>query len=119
VVSKTLDCAGQCRAGACDGRCPVPGQGVTYVSVDGAGGAQMRNDVDGRRYACALVFDNPRDAFDCKTGPRAGTHGRISGLGLRGSYCTGGEFGNIAVIIDGVSTAGSNENCSYACKIVP
>jgi hypothetical protein len=86
------------------------------VSIDAAGNPVLDNTGDGRRYACTLSFDSARDAFDCKTGPRAEMTATITTLGLHGSFCTGADFGGFGVRFDGVPTP-DNESCSYACSI--
>jgi hypothetical protein len=115
VVPKNVDCAGHCRDGWCDDRCPATGQLVTYVSIDGQGNPQLHNHSDGRSYACTLVFDNPNDAVDCKTTPTASTQATVVSLGLSGAPCTGGGFGNIGLTVP--PDAKGVESCAYACSI--
>ena len=42
--------------------------------------------------------------------------GAITSLGLHGEYCTGKDFGNIGVTIDGVP-APDGQSCTYSCSI--
>jgi hypothetical protein len=118
-TSTNLDCAGHCADGRCDGRCPTESQRITFTSSsDGAGHLAIDNDIDGRSYVCTVVFDNPNDSFDCTTGPHAGLQGTVTGLGLHGDWCTGKDFGNIAVAVDGAQSP-TNESCAFGCGIAP
>ena len=92
---------------------------ITFTSSsDGAGHLAIDNDIDGRSYVCTVVFDNPNDSFDCTTGPHAGLQGTVTGLGLHGDWCTGKDFGNIAVAVDGAQSP-TNESCAFGCGIAP
>jgi len=106
VISQPFDCGGTCKDGACASRCPAHGDTLSYLSVAADGGAKFRNESDGRVYECQLIFDAPNDAYDCKTGPTVGQRSVITSLGLRATFCTGGEFGNLGI-----------GGCSYACRI--
>jgi hypothetical protein len=79
---------------------------VLWLEV-GPGTATIENLDHGRTYACELLFDAPTDAFDCNATPQPGDESVVSSLGLHGSWCTGGEWGNIGV--------GDPEQCAYAC----
>ena len=116
VVPQSIDCSGHCVNGRCDGRCPSIGQGYHFVAVGPPGAATLMNDSDGRTYACSLIYDQSGDSFDCTTGPTAGLAGSITSLGLHGGYCTGQDFGNIGVTIDGVP-APDGQSCTYSCSI--
>jgi len=104
VVATAVDCNGSCSEGACRSSCPDVGDIVTYLEVD-ASAASFLNETKGERYDCALIFDNPRDSFDCSNDPRPGDAEVIAGLGLFGSFCTSKNFGNI----------GLESGCSYRC----
>ena len=114
VVSQHFDCDGTCVDGTCAARCPSFGDRLRYLSVDASGNATFLNLADQRRYSCRLFWDTASDAYDCKTDAYAGLETQVSALGLFGSYCTGGTFGNIGV---GVVTPASNEACAYECTI--
>jgi hypothetical protein len=110
VISKDYDCNGGCKSGACDSRCPAPGQQVTYESVDADGNPVLVNTVDGRKYS--------KDVYDCKKAPFVGEKGRVASLGLKGKFCTGGEIGNIGIAIEGVQApTGGGQHCTYLCSI--
>lgn len=118
VIPKTYDCNGKCNAGTCDARCPASGQQLTYESVDQEGNPVLKNSADGRRYACQLTWDNPKDAYDCVKAPFVGEKGRVASLGLSTHQCTGGEIGNIGVAIEGVQPpTGGGQHCTYTCSI--
>jgi len=117
VVSQNVDCSGHCSGGRCDSRCPAIGQAIDFVSVDpSSGDATIHDDGDGRTFACTLAFQAPNLAFDCKTGPQAGTKASIVSLGLHGEYCTGKDFGGFGVKFDGVGGPGT-EACAYECSV--
>ena len=117
VISTNLDCAGHCVDGRCDGRCPTESQRITFTSsADGAGNIAIHNDTAGRSYVCIVLYDNPGDSFDCTTGPHAGLQGTVTGLGLHGDWCTGKDFGNIAVSVDGAPSP-TFESCAFGCGI--
>ncbi len=63
-----------------------------------------------------MIYDQPGDSFDCTTGPTPGMAGGITSLGLHGDWCTGKDFGNIGVTIDGVP-ASEGQSCTYSCGI--
>ena len=118
-TSTNLDCAGHCADGRCDGRCPTESQRITFTSsADGAGNIAIHNDTAGRSYVCTVLYDNPGDSFDCTTGPNAGLQGTVTGLGLHGDWCTGKDFGNIAVSVDGAPSP-TFESCAFGCAIAP
>lgn len=107
VVADVVDCDGQCRAGACNQRCPQFGDRLTMVSVDPVGNPVFANAADPRRFACALQFDQARDAYDCRSA-RAGDPFVVEGLGLSTSMCTGGTWGAV-----------SDRRCTYGkCRFV-
>jgi len=93
---QVFDCDGKCVNGRCEARCPAHGDPVVAQGTDGGGKYLFENSTDQRKYACALVFSG--------SGCVPGQGGTIDGLGLKGSFCTGGEFGNIQVA-----------GCSYTC----
>ena len=122
--SPTIDCEGQCRGGRCDGRCPQQGDEITLIGLDATGSVVIHNDTDGRTYSCTSdPAYNYGINFDCARSP-AGQSGYVSGLGLASGdgFCTGKNFGNIGVVVDGVQTTPPRlgETCSYlSCRIVP
>jgi hypothetical protein len=116
VVEENVDCNGGCAGGACDGRCPAYGQQLTYLSVDADGNVTLENSVDQRKYDCVLLVEGT--SYDCKRAPFVGEKGRVASLGLHGTYCTGDDFGNIGVAIEGVQLpSGQIQHCSYGCSI--
>ncbi len=118
--SPTIDCAGECQAGRCDGRCPQQGDQVTLVGVSGDGQALIHDDSDGRTYSCTSnpAYDRGGD-FDCARSP-AGQSGYISGRSVSDGFCTGKDWGNIGVVVDGVKTPPGLETCTYvSCSILP
>jgi hypothetical protein len=97
TAPERIDCVGACRDGRCDGRCPHQGDHVTVVGEGSNARAILRNDSDGRVYACAI----PRDAgCSPSTGcPSVGQTGTITSLGLQygDGRCTGSDIGTIVV----------------------
>jgi hypothetical protein len=127
VTTMAIDCAGHCRQGACDSRCPAEGHRFTVGSADGDG-VRVHNDSDGRDYVCTVVFSAP--GLDCTAAlsPGArGTFGHMNFLAtsvtLAGTgYCAGTQFGNIPVTLDAVSSPDpeyQNEACALTCGIAP
>jgi hypothetical protein len=114
VITNAIDCAGHCAGGTCDGRCPMQGDRLAYVSVDPSGGAVLTNVTQGRRYVCTVFFTGP--GFNCATMPMPGAPAVVYSLGLHGLYCTGAQFGNIGVSLN---LNAPTENCGYACSIAP
>lgn len=108
VKADTVDCDGQCRAGACNKRCPQFGDKLTYLRIDADGNSVFVNASDPRRIACSMVFDQKKDNFDCKTGPKVGDVITVEGLGMSTTMCTGGTWGNLGT-----------RRCSYGgCRFV-
>jgi hypothetical protein len=118
VTSTTRDCAGMCVNGRCDGRCPQQGDHITYRDTHPDGSALIRNDSDGRSYDCTLDYDSPADKFDCKA-VAVGQTGTVLGRSVRDMQCTGRDFGGFSVVLPGVPTTNSGENCGYDCGIHP
>ncbi len=125
VVSETIDCSGHCQNGACDGRCPAMGQAVTYLSVSPSGDAVLRNDADGRQYACMFLLDEPGGNYDCQRAPTTGLMATVGNVTYSGAtsyganeYCVGPDFANLGITIPGVSTQ-DGYSCVYACGIAP
>jgi hypothetical protein len=110
----TVDCAGGCHDGRCDGRCPQQGDHITFVESGTDGSAVIRNDTDARTYTCSNNWDTPNDAFDCKN-ISAGQTGHVFGRSVDDDHCTGANFGTIAFELDG-APAGA-ESCAYSCSI--
>ena len=106
VVPRPFDCDGQCVDGTCNSRCAAFGDMLVWVEV-GPDTAVFDSAADDRRLSCMLLFDAANDTFDCNTSPQPGDATTITSLGLHGSWCTGGEWGNIGI--------GDPEQCAYAC----
>jgi hypothetical protein len=111
---KTIDCAGLCVGGGCASGCPVSGDELTVTANDADGGVRFTNKRDQRHYACELMFQ--QGGYDCKKAPYAGAAHFIVGLGLRGTYCTGKDFGNIGT---GAGADPTKQSCTFRCDIVP
>jgi hypothetical protein len=108
VIPQTIDCNGRCKDGRCVSRCPKAGDVLVYKVVEASGAATFTNQTDGRVYACAgLGFDKANDGFDCKAAV-VGQQIVVIGIGMTGSFCTGGQFGNIAA-----GTQATEEQCAY------
>ncbi len=105
TTTMEFDCAGTCIDGTCEARCPAAEDELEYVQVGDP--AVLQNNTDGRAYTCTLLFDQMNDTYDCTTDPVVGETTTVIGLGLAGSFCTGGDFGNIQTAT----------GCSYACTI--
>jgi hypothetical protein len=113
VIPYAIDCAGRCQSGACSGRCPDYGDTLTYLELySTTGNAVLRNEVDGRTYACSLIFDSSSDAYNCQTNPVVGTSTTIESLGLTSQFCLGTEIGNIGTAQAGV------QQCTYSCTLM-
>jgi hypothetical protein len=113
VVPIAIDCAGRCQNGACSGRCPDYGDTLTYLEFDpSTGSAVLRNEVDGARYSCSLIFDSSSDPYNCKTNPVVGATTTIESLGLTSEFCLGTEVGNIGTAQAGV------QQCTYSCTLI-
>jgi hypothetical protein len=112
----TVDCAGGCYDGRCDGRCPQQGDHITFVESGTDGSAVIRNDTDGRTYACSNDWDSPADTFDCK-GIRAGQTGHVLARSVNDNHCTGADFGGIGLDLDGVPAINGGDSCGYSCSI--
>jgi hypothetical protein len=120
--SPTVDCEGRCHDGRCDGRCPQQGDQITLIGLDAGGKVLIRNDTDGRTYSCTSDPEfNYAVNFDCAKSP-AGQSGYIAGGAGGDGFCTGKNWGGVAVIVDGVQTSPArlDETCTYlSCSIVP
>jgi hypothetical protein len=113
VVPYAIDCAGRCQNGACSGRCPDYGDTLTYLEFDpSTGSAVLRDEADGGRYSCNLIFDSSSDSYDCKTNPAVGSTTTIESLGLTSQFCLGTEVGNIGTARAGV------QQCTYSCTLI-
>ena len=66
------------------------------------GAVELESYPEGRVYWCDLVFDNPTDAFDCKTDVPVGLKQSITSGGLLDCVCK--ATGSIGF-----------PNCSYDC----
>ena len=126
AVTQTVDCAGHCVNGACDGRCPVAGDPFHCVSADGDGGVAIVDDANQRSFDCTIVFSAP--SYDCVQGIQANVQGTLQGFTASNAiasggavYCTGKSFGNVDVRIAGVTLPApyQNENCTIACSVAP
>jgi hypothetical protein len=120
VIAQLHDCGGACRAGACAIPCPEAGQTVVYESADGTGVAVLRNEAEGRRYACTVERDEPSDQFDCTTGARVGLRGRITDRPARPT-CTV-EVPSLGVSVEGQApptACPACPHCRLACRVVP
>lgn len=111
-LPQTVDCSGTCRNARCDGRCPQQGDQITFEGLDADGRQTVRNDTDGRTYACSA------DMAACTNAPLHQT-GFVHSLGLTDLYCTGAAFGSIGVVLDGVPTPQGLDTCLLSCSIVP
>jgi hypothetical protein len=109
-----VDCAGNCQGGVCEDRCPGQGQNIVYESTDGAGYFVARNQTDGERYQCTIVFDNDRDAFNCIQDPKVGDVARIDASS--NGTCEA-EF-PLAVVVNGSDAAPGAAQCSLSCRRV-
>lgn len=108
VLPEMVACDGRCRDGACPARCPQFGDTLTYVSVDAAGNAVFDSAADDRDIACAVVYDQSSDTYDCTHDPRVGDRLVIEGLGMSTTFCTGGTWGAV-----------SDSRCTYGdCRYV-
>jgi hypothetical protein len=116
VEAKSIDCAGLCVGGACAAGCPVTGDELTVTSTDGDGKVSFTNKRDNRHYACKLVFQQGSVAYDCKKAPYVGASHFVVGLGLRGRFCTGKDFGSIGT---GAGAEPAKQACSFQCDVVP
>jgi len=112
----TVDCAGGCHDGRCDGRCPQQGDHITFLESGTDGGAVIRNDTDGRTYACSNDWDSPADAFDCKS-VRVGQTGHVLSRSVSDNMCTGANFGTVGLDLDGVPSVNAGDSCAYSCSI--
>lgn len=110
VRPSLVDCAGGCREGSCEDRCPAAGEHIVYEATDGTGWFTVRNEGDGETYECAVVFDNDLDKYDCIKDPRVGTEAEID-VGSNGT-CEA-EF-SLAVVAKGTD-AGGGSQCSLGC----
>jgi hypothetical protein len=128
VVTLAVSCAGHCIDGACDGRCPAQADRFTSLSSDGAGSVVIRDENSARRYACTVAFSAP--GVDCNGGVHAGAQGTIQGFTEGGTnpspggaayYCTGTDFGNLPITLDGIAAASpyQNEACALTCGVAP
>ncbi len=73
VLSRNVDCGGECNAGACASHCPDAGDELTVVTVDHATGAVMfTNLTRPGEYACELDSDWVVGGFDCLSDPTPG-----------------------------------------------
>jgi len=114
VVPYAINCAGTCTEGTCTGRCPQQGDALTYLAVDPTTAtAQLRNDTDGHKYSCNVIWDATTDTYDCTTAPVAGTTTRVYSLGgFSGSLCVTGTTGNIGTAQTG------QQQCTYSCTLL-
>jgi hypothetical protein len=71
-----------------------------------------RNEVDGERYQCTVVFDNDRDSFDCVTGPKVGDRARIDGS----SNGTCEAYFPLAVVVEGTDASPGAAQCTLGCR---
>lgn len=126
VVTQTIDCAGHCVNGACDGRCPVAGDPFHCVSTDEDGGVVIVDDANERNFACTIVFSAP--SYDCVHGIQANAQGTLQAMSVSKAimsggavYCTGQSFGNVDVTVTGVTLPApyDKENCTLACSVAP
>jgi hypothetical protein len=107
VVPQSIDCNGRCVDGTCTSRCPQAGDRLVYEAV-GAANIVLENQTDHRLYVCeSLGFDKPNDGYDCGAAI-VGQEVYVVGIGMTGSFCTGGMFGNVAV-----GPSSTDERCAY------
>jgi hypothetical protein len=114
VTPTHFDCGGECRDGTCRSRCIQYDDVLRIVSIDGDS-AVFENETwamrFGTRYACRLSFDSGGDAFDCRTGPKAGDAVVVGALGggyLDPRFCTGAVAGGFMP---------HDYGCSWDCVI--
>lgn len=119
VTTSYYDCSGTCRDGACFASCPTAGQTLSFQSAVTGGYVLVRNEAEGRRYGCAITWDEPSDTFDCTTGVHSGTTGSIVTLAGNGSACTA-SFAEIPVSIAGAASSCSGcPQCKMNCRVMP
>jgi hypothetical protein len=77
---------------------------MTFTCVDPSGKVELVSYPDGRSYWCEVSFDNPNDAFNCKTGVSPGLKQAVTSGGLTSCAC--GTLGAIGF-----------PNCTYDCVL--
>ncbi len=108
-----VDCVGGCEQGRCNARCPQQGDHVTFIAVQPAGSTVVRDDSNGRTYACAPNYQDLDEGAGCKDIQGAQT-GTVGALGLQTLFCTGQNFGGFEVRVDWPSRpVNGNGVCVY------
>jgi hypothetical protein len=119
VGADLVDCGGSCRAGACVRSCPAASQALVFSAGVTDGVATVRNESeDGRSYACAIVWDDPTDAFECEAiaaGDRVTIIAPVANVGLCVSLLP-----ELPIAFEGEASSCSGcPHCRLSCRVAP
>lgn len=107
IVEEVLkDCAGTCKAGACESRCPHTGDVILYSGPIAGGQHAVKNVTQGWSYHCETLFDS------C-TLPAIGAHETIEYMEAGDYTCMGGE--HTAVGFHRPNLGPNEVDCVFRC----